>query len=127
MSISGILASTFTHQQSAPPATPYQQQIQQLGQALQSGNLSAAQSDFANLQQAFSQPAPTTGPASTNTSTPVNQSFSQLASDLRSGNLAAAQKDFSTIQQGIKPQGSPLTNHFRYHVHSHNGGEDARS
>jgi hypothetical protein len=125
MSISGILASVFNHQQTSATSNPYQQQIQQLGQALQSGNLSAAQSDFATLQQAFSQPATTTGPASTNTSSPVNQSFRQLASDLQSGNLTAAQKDFYTIQQGIKPQGSPLSNHFHYHVHSNNGGESA--
>ncbi len=122
-SISGILASTFAHQQTAPPATPYQQQIQQLGQALQSGNLSAAQSDFATLQQAFSQPATTTGPASTNTSSPVNQSFSQLASDLQSGNLAAAQKDFSTVQQDFRAHGTPLSNHFHARVHLSSDGE----
>jgi hypothetical protein len=125
MSISGILASVFNQPQTSATSNPYLQQLQQLGQALQTGNLSAAQSDFATLQQAFSQPSTTTGPASTNTSTPLGQSFNQLASDLQSGNLAGAQKDFSAVQQALKPQGAPLPNHFRYHVHSSGGAGTA--
>jgi len=104
MSMSGIQSSTFNPYQLASN-NPMQQQLQQLSQALQSGNLSEAQSDFATLQQAFSQPAATSGTTSGATSTattnPVNQSFNQLASDLQSGNLAAAQKDLSTVQQDL--------------------------
>ena len=125
MSVSA-LSSIFNQQQLSAITNPYQQQLQQLGKALQSGNLSAAQSDFATLQQAFSQPASTiattTGAASTTTSNPANQSFNQLASDLQSGNLAAAQKDFSTVQQDIKGYGSPPINYFQGHGRISTGG-----
>lgn len=102
MSISGILSSSNQYQIGA--SNSLQQNFQQLGQALQSGNLSSAQSDFATLQAAFSQPATTTGntaSAASTTANPVNQAFSQLASDLQAGNLSAAQKDYSTVQQTL--------------------------
>jgi hypothetical protein len=113
MSMSGIQSSTFNPFQLAATSNPYQQQMQQLSQALQSGNLSAAQSDFSTLQQAFSQPATTTGPASSSNSggnsatlAPINQAFNQLASDLQSGNISAAQKDFSGVQQDMNGHGT---------------------
>ncbi len=103
MSISAI-QGTFNPYQLSSVSNPLQQQLQQLGQALKSGNLSGAQSDFASLQKDFSQPSTTSGAASgpTSASNTVNQAFNQLASDLQSGNLAAAQKDFSTVQQDIR-------------------------
>jgi len=131
MSISGIPSSTFSPYQLGTPANIYQQNFQKLGQDLQSGNLSSAQSDFATLQQAFSQPSTTSGTAaattSTATSNPIIQDFNQLASDLQSGNLAAAQKDYSTLQQDLQSQSG--TGH---HVHNHHrisagGVEDSSS
>lgn len=103
MSISGILSSSNQYQIGA--ANSLQQNFQQLGQALQSGNISCAQSDFASLQAAFSQPSTTSGNTASTTSAsanPVNQAFNQLASDLQSGNLSAAQKDYSTLQQNLQ-------------------------
>ncbi len=129
MSISGIPSSTFSPYQS--PASINQQNFQKLGQDLQSGNLSSAQSDFATLQQAFAQPSTTSGTAaattSTATSNPITQAFNQLASDLQSGNLAAAQKDYSTLQQDLQSQsgmGHHLHNHHRI---SAGGVEDSSS
>jgi len=125
MSISGIQGTISPYQFGA--ANPLQQQLQQLGQALQSGNLSAAQSDFASLQQAFTQPATTSGTASgaasTATTNPLTQTFNQLASDLQSGNLAAAQKDFSTVQQEFNSRGTLEGSHF--HHHRGGGGGDS--
>jgi len=132
MSISGIFSHINNSHQIA--ASNPAQQFQQLGQALQTGNLSAAQSDFASLQAAFSAPATTTGSAtssassdsaastSSTASSPVNQAFNQLASDLQSGNLSAAQKDFSTVQQGLNGQNlAGPTSIFgsRFHHHGH--------
>jgi hypothetical protein len=118
MSISGISSSSFSQRPLNGTSTLYQQQLQQLGQALQSGNLSSAQSDFATLQQAFSQPSTTsgstTGSTSGTTSSPVNQAFTQLASDLQSGNLSATQKDFPAVQQDLKGYASPPTNIFHH-------------
>jgi len=87
-------------------------QFQQLGQDLSSGNLSAAQSDFATFQQAFGQ-IPTA--PSTSSSNPVARAFQQLSSDLKSGNLSAANQDYSTIQQKVNSSGSSS------HAHHHHG------
>jgi len=117
MSVSGI----FSSMGNSASAISYQLQnstFQQLGQDLTSGNLSAAQSDFATLQQAFAQPAAI---SSSSTSNPVTQAFQQLATDLKSGNLSAAQKDYSTIQQDLQTSGRHLHNHHRMRI---SGGPD---
>jgi hypothetical protein len=132
MSISGILSSSFLQNQLSAVSSPYQQDMQKLSQDLQTGNLSAAQSDFATLQAAFSQTATSTGAGSTastsgaSTSNPVAQAFNQLGTDLKSGNLSAAQKDFSTVQQDLQSQGGPSTGHLHHHhrISPGNVGED---
>jgi hypothetical protein len=63
------------------------EQFQQLGQDLQSGNLSGAQSDFARLQQEAS-PAGASNTAPAND--PVTQALNQLQTDLETGDLAGA-------------------------------------
>ena len=103
MSISGILSSSFLQNQLSAVTSPYKQDMQQLGQDLQSGNLLAAQSDFAALQAAFSQSATTTASSSTaSTSNPITQAMNQLATDLQSGNLSAAQQSYATLQQQLQ-------------------------
>lgn len=119
MSIAGILSSSLFSSNSQPVTSPQQQfqkAFQQLGQALQSGNLPAAQSDFATLQQ--NSPAAT---ATASATTPVAQSFSQLSKDLQSGNLSAAQQDFSKIEQDVQGQGQA------HHHHHHGGGGGSSS
>lgn len=124
MSISAILNSSSNQYQIGAATNPYRQELQQLGQALQSGNLSAAQSDFATLQAAFSQPATTTGSTSAgSTSNPVAQAFNQLSTDLQSGSLSAAQKDFSTLQQDL--QNNLSTDHSHHHHHLSSGSGDS--
>jgi hypothetical protein len=118
MSISGILSSGFLQRQLGAPSTPRQQSIEQLSKDLQSGNLSAAQSDFATLQKAFSQPATSSNSTSAaSTSNLVAQAVNQLASDLKSGNLSAAQKDFSALQQDVKNLGGPVATNRLHHYH----------
>jgi hypothetical protein len=126
MSVSGILSSSFVQNQLSAVSSPYKQDMQKLSQDLQTGNLSAAQSDFATLKAAFSQPAASTGTVSTpstsgaSTSNPVAQAFNQLGTDLQSGNLSAAQKDLSTVQQDLHNNLS--TSHFHHHSGSGNPG-----
>lgn len=117
MSISGILSSGFFQKQLGAPSTPYQQSIEQLSKDLQSGNLLAAQSDFATLQKAFS-PSPISSAAASaaSTSNTVAQAFNRLATDLQSGNHSAAQKDFST-QQDVKKLGGPGATNRLHHNH----------
>jgi hypothetical protein len=120
MSFSGIPSNTINPYRFVT-SNPLQPPLQQLSQALQSGNLSAAQSDFATLQQAFSQPATATGGASS-AANPLSQALNQLASDLQSGNLSAAQKDFSTVQQDVRS----LNGASSPHGHHHHGGSGSQ-
>jgi hypothetical protein len=90
--------------------TPYQttnsntlllQAFQPVGSALQSGDLSSAQSALATVQQDLQ----------TNSSSPVqppfgrnslaNSAYQTLAGALQSGNLAAAQKAFVSLQTAL--------------------------
>jgi outer membrane protein assembly factor BamD (BamD/ComL family) len=120
MSIAGILSSSLFSSNSQAVTSPQQQfrqEFQQLGQALQTGNLSAAQADFATLQQ--NSPSAS---ATTSSSNPIAQAFSQLGKDLQSGNLSAAQQDFSTIQQDTQNQSTQASSHHHHHHHGGGGG-----
>ncbi len=116
MSVAGISASSLFNLNSQSVQTrrqQLQQEFQQLGQDLQSGNLSAAQADFATLQQAGTQ----NSTSSSQSSHPLTQAFRQLASDLQSGNVKAAQQDFATIQQDLQNRAAQ-----GHHHHHHGGG-----
>jgi outer membrane protein assembly factor BamD (BamD/ComL family) len=88
-------------------AQKIQSEFQQLGQDLQAGNITQAQSDFSTLSQNIS------SPMQTNSSLP--QAFAALGTALQSGNLAAAQKAYSTLQQDVQQTGQG-------HHHHHAGG-----
>ncbi len=83
----------------------FKQEFQQLGQDLQSGNVSKAQSDLALLD-----PSAASGSSSSVRPGLVSQGFSQLAQDLQSGNLTAAQSDYATLQQDLQ-QRAGLAHH----------------
>jgi len=119
MSVTGISSSPFLNE-SWPVQSrfqQFQQDFQQLGQALRSGNLSAAQSDFAKLQQLNPQPASS---AQTSSNNPVAQGFNTLAQDLQNGNLTAAQQQFATIQQDFQNQSAQGAHE---HHHHHGSGD----
>ncbi|HLW83584.1 MAG TPA: hypothetical protein VKR60_00135 [Candidatus Sulfotelmatobacter sp.] len=82
---SGFSVSSASASQ-ASKLNQLRQQFQQLGQHLQSGKLSAAQTDFATLQQASS----TSATVSTPGNDPVTQALRQLQTDLQAGNLPGA-------------------------------------
>jgi len=98
------------------------QQIQddftQLGQDLQSGNLTQAQQDFATLSTALSAPQATANSATSNSSSsnPIQQAFSALQQDLQNGNLSAAQADFANLEQALQ-QGLQQTGSQHHHHH----------
>jgi outer membrane protein assembly factor BamD (BamD/ComL family) len=88
--------------------------FQQLGQDLQSGNLAAAQSDFALLtQNALGNQL-----SSANT---INQAFNTLGQDLQSGNLAAAQRDYATLRQDLQQNSGSSPVHHHHHHHGGSG------
>jgi len=123
MSLSGISSSSlfsYQNQSVQNKMQQFQQEFQQLGEDLQSGNLSAAQTDFATLQQVGPQGLSNT---STQSNNPVAQAFNKLSQDLQSGNLSAAQQDYSNIQQDFQNQAPPTHGH---HHHHGGGGETSQ-
>jgi len=119
MSVSGISSSLYNAQSVQSNFQQFQQAFKQLGQDLQSGNLSAAQSDFATLQKLQPQSSSTSSSAQSNN--PIAQAFSQLSTDLQSGNLSAAQQDYTTIQQAMQSQATK-SQATQGHHHHHGGG-----
>ncbi len=121
MSIASIASSTLLHysgQAMQSNRQKWQQNLQQLGQDLQSGNLSAAQSDFASLQQL----APQVGSASsTQSNSSVAQDFCQLGTDLQAGNTSAAQQDYVQIQHDVSATAAGTVHHH----HHHGGGSES--
>jgi hypothetical protein len=89
---------------------PVAQAFQQLSSDLQSGNLSAAQQDFSNLQQDFQNQAASHMQRShhhhhsggSHDSSQMTQLLSQLGQDLQSGDLASAQQAYTTLQQDLQ-------------------------
>jgi len=123
MSVSGISSSSLYNTQNPQNSfQQIQQTFKQLGQDLQSGNLSAAQSDFATLQQLVPQ---LSSSSSAQSKSPIDQAFNQLAKDLQSGNLPAAQQDFTTIQQDAQSQSAQTQSTGEHH--HHHGGNSAAS
>jgi soluble cytochrome b562 len=121
MSVSGISSgSSYAYgvQTSQNQMQQFWQDFKQLGQDLQSGNLSAAQSDFASSTSSSS----TSSTSSSQSTNSIAQAFSQLSQDLQSGNLSAAQQDYSTIQQDFQTQATQ-----GHHHHHHGSSSDSNS
>jgi hypothetical protein len=129
MSVSGISSTSFC--QPGAVQNSYQQrraEFQQLGQALQSGDLSAAQQDFAELTQTSSgqtQGVPTAQSAQSAKSQMVAQEFNNLGQALGSGDLVRAQQAYSQMQQDV--QGAQQTQGHHHHHHHHAVTQAAQS
>jgi outer membrane protein assembly factor BamD (BamD/ComL family) len=127
MSVSGIASSSlfaaFSSTQQQNRSQQIQQDFQQLGQDLQAGNLTQAQTVFSSLTQLLPAQFQTNATTSTTqsgsqTSNPISQALSQLGSDLQSGNLSAAQSDFSTLQNDLE---SAKSTEGPHHHRTHGG------
>jgi hypothetical protein len=100
MTISSVSSASISPTQSFNPS-PIRQAFSQLSTALQSGDLSAAQSAYSTLSQS---------PAAQGNG-PFAQTLQQIGQDLQSGDIAGAQKALAALQQQV--QG---------HHHHHHGG-----
>lgn len=85
-------------------------EFRQLGQDLQTGNLTQAQQDFTTLSQSLPS-------ASQTSSNPVLQALTQLGKDLQAGNLQAAQQDYTTVEQDAQQIASQVGGHHGHHRH----------
>jgi hypothetical protein len=116
MSVSGVSTSSFFDHSSAGIQQQKQslhQEFMQLGQDLQSGNLTAAQSDFAALEQnnpLMSAASSSSSAASAPNTTSIGQAFNRLQQDLQTGSLSAAKQDYAALQQALQ-SGRPSSTH----------------
>jgi len=127
MSVSGVFSSSFSNTSTENVQNTrqqIQQDFEQLGNDLQSGNLSAAQADFATLEQLMPQNNSATAAQSNN---PIAQAFNQLSQDLQSGNLTAAQQAYANIQQDFQNQTARTEGHPHHHHHHGGGGANSFS
>ena len=141
MSISALSANGYWDHNPPSSLEKIEQEFQQLGSDLQSGNLTAAQADFVTLQQDLPQTSnsssqtssPTSNSTSNSTSNPIEQAFSQLSQDLQAGNLTAAQQDYQTIQQDFQNQATHWSQSAQGtqgawgHRHHHEGASESSS
>jgi outer membrane protein assembly factor BamD (BamD/ComL family) len=108
MSVAAILSSLFdtSAQSTQSKKPPLQQEFQQLGKDLQSGNVSAAQQDYSAIQQDLrkgaAQPHPHSHRHLPGGGSDVSQLFDQLGQALQSGNVASAQQAYRTLQQDFQ-------------------------
>jgi outer membrane protein assembly factor BamD (BamD/ComL family) len=122
MSVAGILSSaafSIGAQLLQSRMQKVKTEFQQLGHDLKSGNLSAAQTDFATLQKM--QPQPPVSPSSQSGSG-ITQDFNQLAADLKAGNTSAAQQDLAKLQQDFQSQATQA-HHHHHHTNSDGSSE----
>ena len=125
MSVSAVSGSNWANYENQSVQNniqQFQQEFQQLGQDLQSGNLSAAETDFTTLQSLRPQSSSSSSTSSTSTS-PIAQEFQQLSQALQSGNVTAAQQDYSQLQQDFQSQSAQ----GQHHHHHHGGGSGSGS
>ena len=114
MSVSGILSSAVFSLGANLLKSRMQKantEFQQLGKDLQAGNLSAAQADFADLQQLRNQ---STSTSSSQGSTTLTQDLKQLSTDLQAGDITSAQKDLAQYQKDLQSQ-PPTVRHHHGH------------
>ena len=94
----------------SPPTNPMQQAFGQLVSAIQSGNLSAAQSAYTTLTQA----------SSNNPNSPFAQALSQIGDALQSGDIGKAQQALASLQQQVQA----MKGAHHHHGHHHNSDSD---
>src|SRR5271156_2024695 len=100
MSISALSFNLITDlsQQQQNPFQEIKQDFNQLASALQSGDLSGAQSAYSNIQQLFqANPGASPSNATSNGSNTVQSDFAALGQALQSGDLSQAQSAFSQL------------------------------
>ncbi len=110
MSISPTAAATYP---TSGSYVNWKNGLDQLVQAVQSGNVTASQQAYATLSQ---QLGSGNGSASNGQSNPSAQALNQIGTALQSGDIGGAQQALSALQQQLQAR----PHHHRQH--SHGGG-----
>jgi hypothetical protein len=127
MTTSNISATTSPYYQAIDPSSFKQrsQDFKALANALQSGDLSSAQSAFAAFQkdlpsssQASSSQANSSQPFGQNSQ--ANKDFQTLQNSLASGDISGAQSAFTALKKDLKSAGGVQGSHHHHHHHGSN-------
>jgi hypothetical protein len=120
-SISGVSSATTPYYQTTNQSGSGQlvQNFNDIGTALQSGDLSAAQSALTTFQQSLQGEAQTTASQPFGKNSQANTDYQSLTSSLQSGDLASAQKTFTSLQKDLKPTQTTQAAHKGCHHHHH--------
>jgi hypothetical protein len=120
MSIGGVSSSTYPYSTSTSNTQkPQNQNLMDLGKALQSGNLSDAQSAMTAFQQAI-QGSSSNNPFSSNGT--LSSDVQSIQSALQSGSVSGAQQAFSKLTTDMKS-----AHHAHGGGHKHGGGMPIQS
>ncbi len=108
MSIAAIASSSLSQLQNIQQNyRQVQGKFKELGQDLQAGNLSQAQTDFVTLSQSAA--------IQYGGNSPIAQTLNTIGQALQSGNLGAAQQAFSSLPTSVRGPGAGSP-------HAHTGG-----
>ena len=121
MSIAPVFSNSFvntTSQTTHNNLRQFQQEFQQLGSDLQSGNITAAQQDFAALGVSPATAAQVTSP--------ILHQFQQLGQALQSGNTSSAKQDYSKVKHDLQKV-EHAHNHHRPHLQGVNDASQSFS
>ena len=113
MSISGVSSASFSYPTSATNSQRPKNPLSDLGNALQSGNLSDAQSAFATFQQGLQ--SSSNNPISSNKT--LTSDVQSIQSALQSGDVSSAQQAFSKLTTDMR-----AVHHAHGGGHRHGGG-----
>jgi DNA-binding FadR family transcriptional regulator len=99
-----------------------------IGSALQSGNVTAAQTALSAFQQDLQGNSQTSASQPFAKNSQANTDYQSLVGALQSGNLSSAQQAFASLQTDLKAgQTSSKTAHRGHHHHHRSGGGSADS
>jgi len=114
MAINNVSSSSIYQTSQNNYQTTFKQNLQQLSDAVSSGNLSDASAALATIMKGLP------NNSSTNSNNPMTADLQSLQTALKSGDLTSAQKAMATLQKDIKSvQG--------HHHHGHKGSGDQNS
>jgi DNA-binding FadR family transcriptional regulator len=99
MSVSALTTNTLLDPSALAGSNPHRKDLQNLADALQSGDLAAAQKAFAQLLKDSPRLAQAVNETSTDSSNPRVVDFQTLAKALNSGDLASAQQTMVKLLQ----------------------------
>jgi DNA-binding FadR family transcriptional regulator len=114
-SVASVSSSTNPYQTSQSNFAQFMQDFKAIGSALQSGNLSSAQSALAAFQKDLQGNSQSSTSSTTNQpfgkNSQANTDYQSLVTALQSGDTAGAQKAFTSLQSDLK------TGHKGHHHH----------